>query len=261
MKHITSLVLLVASATAPAQLLLNPSFENGFGGDLSYWQHQCIAQSAAEGAPNSGSWCAEVEASNPQGCFGAYLYQVVPGAYPGMPFHLGGWCRNTLGPWAPTIGYDLGILDQQGNLLPLELGLTTTDTTWTWLATEDTLQMGPEDQAVVICNSGFVGGPAFALSRFDGIEFFENIPFTIPEAPALHSYWDLADASFTISCSDAPITRVRLWDPSGREVPAPLPLTNAHTVRIPLGALPPGLYLATVYTGQGAGAVRFMAGR
>jgi hypothetical protein len=261
MKHISSLLLMIGSITAHAQLLMNPSFENGFGGDLNYWVHQCIAQTVAEAAPSSGNWCAEVEASNPQGCFGASIYQVVPDAYPGMPFTLGGWCRNTTGPWAPTIGFDIGVMDTQGNITLMQLGLTTTDTNWTWLGTDDTLQMSSDDQAVVVCNSGFVGGPGFALSRFDGIQFFENFPFSIGEGPVLNSYCDSDGGYLVVNCSNAPITNVRLLDVSGRSVLAPLSFTNTNTTRISIAMLPPGIYLATVYTGRGVATTRFVADR
>ena len=261
MKHLSSLLLLIACTTAHAQLLMNPSFENGNGGDLSYWEHQCIAQPVVGAAPSSGNWCAEVEASNPQGCFGANMYQVVPGAYSGMPFFLGGWCRNTSGPWSPTIGIDIGILDMQGNIALMGLGLSTTDTNWTWLSIDDTLQMSPDDQAVVVCNSGSVGGPAFALSRFDGIQFFETFPFSIAERPALNSYYDSDGGTLMINCSNAPITQVRLLDISGRSVPARISAMNTHATRISLMALPPGIYLASVTTPFGVATMRFVAGR
>ena len=260
MKHISSLLLMVVSTTANAQLLMNPSFENGNGGDLGYWEQQCIAEPMLGAAPSSGYWCAEVEASNPQGCFGANMYQVVPGAYPGMPFFLGGWCRNTAGPWAPTIGLDIGTMDMQGNITLMGLGLTTTDTNWTWLSTDDTLQMSLDDQAVVVCNSGFVGGPAFALSRFDGIQFFENFPFSIAERPVLNSYCDMDGGTLVLSCSNAPITQVRLLDVSGRNVLAHSSVTNTNTARIPIAMLPPGVYLATVTTGHGVVTTRFLGG-
>ena len=63
MKHITLFIAIGIAANGNAQLL-NGSFENALGqGDLSNWDHACIAQSSAGGAPLSGNWNAEVEAS------------------------------------------------------------------------------------------------------------------------------------------------------------------------------------------------------
>lgn len=250
------LLFLAFPLAAHAQLLLNPSFENVVGGSLEYWQHNCIADSVMDGAPGSGLWCAEVEASNPQGCFQADLYQVVPDAYPGMAFSLGGWCRNTGDIWTPTIGFDIGIVGPTGTITPMNLGLTTTSTEWTWLSTTDTLQFGLEEMAMVICHSGFVGGPGFALARFDGIQFFEVFPFSIAEAPEVHSLFDRAAGLFTASCANATIRQAHLLDARGRQLQL-LPIATPNTVRVPTEPLPPGIYLLALSTDRGPANLRF----
>lgn len=252
-----NLLLVLAFPTiAQGQLLLNPSFENANGGSLEHWQHNCFADSLADAAPVSGSWCAEVEASNPQGCFMADLYQAVPDAYPGMLFALGGWCRNAAGTWAPTIGFDIGIMDQSGTITRMDLGLTTTSTEWTWLSTTDTLQFGLEEMAVVLCNSGFVGGPAFSLAHFDGIQFYEVFPSSIAEAPEVHSRFDRAGGQFTASCANATIKQAFLLDASGRQLQV-VPIANTNTVRLSVHPLPPGIYLLSLHTDRGPANLRF----
>ena len=241
-----------------AQLLLNESFENALGGDLSYWEHGCIAQSAADPAPSSGSWCVEVEASNPQGCLPGMLYQVVPSGYNGMPFFLGGWCRNTAGPWAPTIGIDIGVMSAGGVITPMDLGLSTTDTTWTWLSTNDTLHLAVGEQAVMICNPGSVGGPGFALPRFDGIQFFETFPFGVNDGPALTNSFDLANGILSVNCTNANITGVLLIDITGRALRSNTQGIGSHTVRVDPGTLLTGVYIASVRSDHGEKAISFV---
>ncbi len=255
--HYTFIALVIAGS-APAQLINNASFENALGGDLSYWNHACIAQSIADPAPSSGSWCVEVEASNPQGCLPGLLYQATPGGYDGMPFFLGGWCRNTAGPWAPVIGLDIGVMSAGGVITPMNLDLTTTDTTWTWLSTNDTLNLAFGEQAVVICNPGFVGGPAFALARFDGILFFETFPFSVDDGPTFTNSFDLINGSLTMNCANAKITAVRLMDITGRALPCNTEGMGSRTVRVGLATLLTGVYIAIVRTDRGEKAVRFV---
>ena len=255
------LVCVTCAYTSHAQLLLNESFEDDTGGgDLSYWDHACIAQSIANPAPSSGNWCVEVEAGNPQGCIPGMLYQVVPSGYDGMPYFLGGWCRNTAGPWAPTIGIDLGVMSAGGVITAMDLGLTTTGTTWTWLSTNDTLHLAFGEQAVVICNPGFVGGPAFALARFDGIQFFETFPFGVDDGPALTTTFDVANGILSVNCTNANIKGVRLIDITGRALPNNSQGIGSNTVRMDLGTLPTGVYIASVRTDRGEKAVRFVIG-
>lgn len=243
--------------TSTAQLLLNPGFEDASGGSLAGWQHGCMAQSVADAAPSSGSWSAEVEASNPQGCFWSSLYQPVS-AYDGMTFLLGGWCRNVSGPWAPMIGFDIGIMDQGGAITLTGLGPTTYDTSWTWLSVNDTIHLAADEQAVVVCNPGLVGGPGYATARFDGIQFFETWPFSVPEQVRLSSHLDLASGQLSIASMSGGIHRVRVLDSIGREVlPAAYAKGNT-TIRISISALAPGAYIAAAATDRGESGIRFV---
>lgn len=256
----TGLALIIANATS-AQLL-NGSFEDDVNQpDLSYWATLCTVNSVADPAPFSGLWSAEIEASNPQGCFPAWLYQVVPWVSPGTPFYLGGWCRNVDGPWAPEIGIDIGVMSDIGTITPLYLGPTTSDTLWTWMSFDDTLQLGLEDQAVVLCNPGLVGGPAFALSHFDGIDFFTGATAVRENLLTLHHYYDAADGSLHIASDHGRIVGVRLLDPTGRRLQVRMTMGSSNTVHVDLGELPKGVYIATVQTGQGEQALRFVVDR
>lgn len=257
----TAFALIITSASS-AQYLLNGSFEDDANQpDLSYWATLCSVNSVADPAPFSGMWSAEIEASNPQGCFPAWLYQVVPWAAPGTPFFLGGWCRNVDGPWAPQIGVDVGIMSDIGTITPLNLGPTITDTVWTWMSFNDTLQLGLEDQAVVLCNPGLVGGPGFALSRFDGIDFFTGATSIREVLATLHHLYDAADGSLHIACDRGRILSVRILDTTGRTLPTRTSVGNSNTVHVDLGSLPPGVYLAAVLTDKGERALRFVVER
>ncbi|MBK9175482.1 MAG: hypothetical protein IPM46_03925 [Flavobacteriales bacterium] len=256
MRTMTTLVAGGIALGSFAQVLMNPSFEVGPNGSLSYWEHDCMAQSVLGGAPSSGAWCAEVEASNPQGCFWSGLYQPI-GGFDGMTFALGGWCRNVAGPWTPAIGFDIGIMDLSGTITPMGLGPTTTDTVWTWLGMNDTLHLAADEQAVVVCNPGVVGGPAFASARFDGIQFFKTFPFSIDEVPRLSSHLDIAGGYISVACMNARIVQARLLDALGREIASVSPLGDTTTARLLITARSPGVYFVAVRTDLGDSVVRF----
>lgn len=256
MRAFIVLLAIILSLPGSAQLQ-NPSFEDSNGGSLAYWQHDCMAESAADPAPSSGSWSAEVEASNPQGCFGPGLYQPVNG-FDGMLFYLGGWCRSVSGPWAPAIGFDIGIMDQGGVIALTGHGPTTSDTTWTYVYFLDTLHLAADEEAVIVCNPGLVGGPAFATSRFDGVMFFETFPWGIPELHRLTSHLDLADGTLSIACTDARITQLRILDAIGREVMIVKPTNGSATARVPINGLSPGSYIAAAITDKGGSGLRFV---
>lgn len=257
MRTFIVLLSVILSLPGSAQLLQNPSFEDSNGGNLSYWQHDCMAQSAADPAPSSGSWSADVEASNPQGCFGPGLYQPVDG-FDGMLFYLGGWCRNVSGPWSPPIGFDIGIMDQSGSITLTGLGPTTSDSAWTYIYTLDTLHLAPDEQAVVVCNPGLVGGPAFATARFDGVQFFETFPWGVPELPRLTSHLDITGGMLSIASTNARITQVRILDTIGREVMTVKPTNGTTTAHLPINGLTPGAYIAVAITDKGESALRFV---
>ncbi|MDQ3100515.1 MAG: hypothetical protein M3R08_03945 [Bacteroidota bacterium] len=252
--------ILILGMPLTAQVLQNPSFENAQGqGDLSYWNHDCLAESSVGGAPGSGSWCARVEATNPQGCMVAWLYQVVPWAYDNMPFFLGGWCRNVPGFFGPGIRVDIGIMDDTGTITPLGLLPAQTDTNWFWMSAIDTLDLNSGDQAVVICDPGFVGGPAFALSEFDGLQFYEVFPTDIAEVTALNLPWryDAELGAFNISLGDISLRDVQAFDAQGRKLPMSFSLCSDQLfIKLPTASS--GLIVCRVITEKGNAVIRIV---
>jgi hypothetical protein len=156
-------VLLFISAGVSAQVL-NPSFENGSGGDLTGWQWTCNAQSFNNAPPACGSWSIKVWSGNAQGCLPGYAYQKLPDITNGQTFELSGWSYAEL---APPVGIFFGKINN--GTITLQSGDTTSNTSWTRLNVQSTYLLGSGDTAVVVLYGGLIGGPAQGYGYFDSL--------------------------------------------------------------------------------------------
>jgi len=138
--------------------LQNPSFEENGQGSLDGWlDYFCdFATSENDASPNGGEWCVKMQPGQTQGCYPGYFYQFVPNVTNGQIFQLDGWAK--VDPNGPVVGIYLGRKDAEGTIHLLG-GDTTSSETWTMLSVVDTFDLEPGDDAVVVINSGLVGGP------------------------------------------------------------------------------------------------------
>src|SRR5680860_1098112 len=91
MRKLIIILLLVVSNLSFGQNLLNGSFENGSGADISSWEWTCDAQPSNTAPVGGGNWCIKVEGGNSQGCFPGYAFQKLPTITNGQTFILSGW--------------------------------------------------------------------------------------------------------------------------------------------------------------------------
>ena len=157
-KSILTLLLAIISMTFVEAQLQNPSFEENGQASLEGWlDYFCdFATSENDASPNGGEWCLKMQPGQTQGCFPGYFYQLVPSVTDGQVFRLDGWAK--VDPDGPVVGIYLGRKDAEG-MIHLLGGDTTSNETWTMLSVTDTFELEPGDDAVVVINSGLVGGP------------------------------------------------------------------------------------------------------
>jgi hypothetical protein len=152
------LLLFIASATCLKAQLQNPSFEENGQPTLEGWvDYYCdFATSENDASPNGGQWCVKMQPGQTQGCYPGFFYQKLPTVSNGQVFQLEGWAK--VDSEGPVVGIYLGRKDPEGTIHLLE-GDTTSSENWTMLSVVDTFELEPGDVAVVVINSGLVGGP------------------------------------------------------------------------------------------------------
>ncbi len=152
------LLLVIGPAICLNAQLQNPSFEENGQPTLEGWlDYYCdFATSENDAPPNGGQWCVKMQPGQTQGCYPGYFYQFLPDVTNGQVFQLDGWAK--VDPQGPVVGIYLGRKDAEGTIHLLE-GDTTSSEDWTMLSVIDTFELEPGDDAIVVINSGLVGGP------------------------------------------------------------------------------------------------------
>ncbi len=216
------LLLVIGSATCMNAQLQNSSFEENGQPTLEGWlDYYCdFATSENDAPPNGGQWCVKMQPGQTQGCYPGYFYQILPTVTNGQVFRLEG--RAKVDPQGPVVGIYLGRNDPEGTIHLLE-GDTTSSEIWTMLSVVDTFELEPGDVAVVVINSGLVGGPAGPShsSYFD--ELHLDLVTSIDEAffndvkifpnPVIDS-WLFIDLDPNLT----PIDEISIFDVTGRQV-------------------------------------------
>lgn len=148
--------------------ILNNSFENNNGPDLSDWEWTCHAESFEKAPQGGGKWCIQVPSGNTQGCYPGFVYQKVPWISKDKMYTLSAWVYADS---PPVVGINFGKINN-GNITLLE-GDTTTSSSWTRLQVTSDFSLLTGDTAIVILNGGLIGGPAQGFGYFDLIQLEE----------------------------------------------------------------------------------------
>lgn len=239
------------------QQLFNGSFEESGAPSLVGWEWTCADPGQPnEAAPGAGEWSATKETAKVKGCFPSYLFQRIPDAQNGTLITLSGWvrCNGTL----PCVGAYIGLgrINSGGFTLEETVGSTASD--WTFVSITDTIEFSDGDTAIVLLNSGIIGGPASpALGQFDGIEL--TTATAIPVVPLMEITQRMDRASGTLYLGTVrPFTgSMTLLDKTGRTVPAQVRFPSSTNAQVDIGALTPGTYFILVRTELGERTVRF----
>lgn len=237
----------------PAQLT-NGSFEQGLLG----WEWTCEPPAVfAGGAPGGGDWMVSKEAGNFQGCFPSYLFQRLSGVQNGDLVTISGWVRCNDVPLCLGANFGLGVLNADGIALEEQVG--TQGSEWLYLTITDTVQLTSGDTAVLVLNSGNIGGPASPMpGYFD--EFSESISTGLTHNPPSNpaALYDASSNSLYLSMRCSTLVSVVIHDIAGREMTRDVTVINGTTARLDLNALPTGVYLATLRGKVTEGSLRFV---
>ena len=202
--------------------LQNPSFEENGQASLEGWlDYYCdYATSENDASPNGGEWCVKMQPGQSQGCFPGFFYQFLPNVSDGQIFQLNGWAKVDEN--GTLVGIFLGKKDAEGTIHLFE-GDTTSSEVWTMLSVTDTFELEPGDDAIVVINSGLVGGPIGPShsSYFDDLQL--DLVTSIDEAyfadlkifpnPVINS-----DVFIELDPTKIPIDEMSIFDISGKLV-------------------------------------------
>jgi hypothetical protein len=231
----------------------NGSFEEDGIPLLAPWIDQCNhGNSFLDAPPGGGEWCLELEAGNTQGCFPAYVYQLLPNVEPGqnLTVRAQAFTNGTL-----TASLLLGKMDLEGQLIPLYQD-TTSANSWTQLEVSGEMDMSYGEVAAVFLQGGLTGGPVgnFDFGYFDLVEiiggptstdaYYEEVAIRFPNPVEDHLPIWTADGSESL-------LSVHLFSASGQaliEMQYQYPQSRGNLY---LGNLPAGPYFLLIYTNRG----------
>ncbi len=205
MKRLLLLVLSLISFASYSQIL-NGSFENGSGGDISSWQWTCAAQSFNSAPAGGGNWSIQVFGGNLQGCFPGYAYQKISSITNGQSFILSGLGYGDSSP----VGIFFGSINN--GVINLQAGATTLSTSWDLLSIQSSFNLLSGDTAVVVLFGGVATGPIQTFGYFDLINlqqvtgisdveqkhFIKIFPMPFSNNTILHTENNFKNATLTI---------------------------------------------------------------
>lgn len=256
MKQLYTLLGLALATTSNAQLI-NGSFEEDGAASFAGWNWSCgDPGEGTGGAPGCGNWHATKQPGHLKGCFPSNLYQVIPDAQDGELYTLSGWVRCDTE--EPCMGGYLGIGRLLEDVVAYDDLSGAADPSWTYVTITDTVEVADGETAIVVLTAGSIGGPALLNpAHFDGIQLDLVTGVRTHQSNEIHHYVDLAQHTLSISAGDDRITSVRLFDLTGRGVPANVQNNTSTTVQVELNGLPQGAYFAQVRTARSERTIRF----
>ena len=216
--------------------IVNGSFENASGSDLSGWEWTCGANSYNSGAPGGGDWSFQVMGGNVQGCFPGYAYQKIPGITNGLFYTLTAWVRAEA---TTPIGIYFGKINN--GVVTFGAGDTTSANIWTYLAFPSNFSLMQGDTAVVILFGGLTTGPILSLGSFDLItlDVISNIS-DYEQKNLINMFPNPANANISIKNNSEEVLNCNIYDVNGQNVFS-FEL-GAPQLQIDISSLSSGLY-------------------
>lgn len=178
MKRVLFILIFALSRITAEGQILNGSFEDGMGADLSNWEWVCGATSLNNAPAGGGNWCIQVNGGNTQGCMQGYAYQRMPAISNGQTFLLSGWAYSQM---ATAVGIHFGKINN--GVITLQAGDTTNSSSWTQLNVQSSFSLAAGDTALVVLDAGLIGGPLQIYGYFDLIDLQPVTGIDSPEQP------------------------------------------------------------------------------
>ncbi len=256
MEQITTLFAVFLVSTANAQLV-NGSFEVNGGFSLQGWEWTCGEPQGLMDAPTGGgSWSATKEPGQAKGCFPSYLFQRLPGTPNGSLLTVTGWLRCPESFENVCLGAFMGFGSVHSNNFQVGDNVGTAEVDWQFMTFTDTIELAAGDTAIVLLNSGFIGGPVNPLpGYFDNLEVEVSQSISERTRPIISHYPDPVTDVLHVGSAER-IERIVLFDGAGKLVRSVK--ASATTEHLTTGDLPAGEYVVSVLTVSGEGTFRFV---
>ncbi|MEP6646111.1 MAG: T9SS type A sorting domain-containing protein [Saprospiraceae bacterium] len=237
MKSILLFSLLFISLSSFSQIL-NGSFENGSGPDLSYWQWTCGGESFNKAPEGGGNWSIKVEGGNVKGCWPGYAYQKIPSVSSSQSFILSAMSYTE---GSIPIGIYFGTINK-GVITRME-GDTTSAKSWKPLSIQSNFNLAAGDTAVVILFGGVAGGPVQPYGYFDLVTLDETTGVQpVAENESVTIFPNPFSSEITISLdNEIQNGMLSIFNNIGQEVKHVSNLSG-HTFSLDRGDLTAGLY-------------------
>lgn len=259
MKQACTLIALCLSSLANAQLV-NGSFENEEGWDLTGWVSSCGNAFFGIGHPDHGNWSTSVPHGETNGsCYASHIVQFVPAIQDGSTWTLDGWLHNMLTGFSdPYIGMGMGIKHEDGWWEYFTSAQMNTGN-WTHLTVTNSFTIAQGDTAFVILDGGLVSGngsPAWA--EFDGMVLTDLSTGIAPsDADAPACFPNPAHDRLWVDTPERPQSTTVI-DATGREHPIATFHHNRGSLEADVSSIPPGPCVMLLKSGTGVRMVRFI---
>ncbi len=259
MKHAFFFLAIILCSSSSAQLV-NGSFENEEGWDLTGWMSSCGNAFFGIGHPDHGTWSTSVPHGESNGsCYASHIVQFVPSIQDGETWTLGGWLHNMLTGFSdPYIGMGMGIKHEDGWWEYFTSAQMNTGN-WTHLTVTNSFAMAPGDTAFVILDGGLVsGGGSPAWAEFDGM-VLTNLSTGIASVNANASacFPNPAQDRLWLDTSERP-QGVSAIDATGREHALATFHHNGASLEVNVGSVCSGPCVLLLKSASGVRAVRFI---
>ncbi len=256
MKKLSACVAIAIASVANAQLI-NGSFEVNGAFSLEGWEWTCEEPQAVMDVPAGGGvWSAWKESGHAKGCFPNELFQRLENVQYGIPYQLSGWVKCPVGDVALCIGGSIGFGSISSGEFAFAQLTTSSDPDWAFITAEHVFDPGVGDTAIVVLNSGFIGGPIDPLpAGFDqlSLEIANGVGELRPLSMSLFQE-PLSDRLFV--GSTWPMRSVECFDTTGRSLIRRS--ASGTTEVVDLSALNNGAYLLRATTDGGTLTSRFV---
>lgn len=256
MKHLYTALAVVAASAAHAQLI-NGSFEENGEFSLSGWEWTCDDPQAQMDVPaGGGMWSAWKQSGHAKGCFPNELYQRLPDVQYGVLYLLSGWVKCPMDEFSACIGGSIGFGTINNGAFAFAQMTTSSDTNWAFITAEHVFDPGVGDTAIVILNSGFIGGPINPLpAGFDQLTLDISNSISEKPRPKLSLFVEPSSGRLNVG-STARMRSLECFDATGRRL---LDQRAAGTSAVlDLAGFGDGAYLLRVNTESGTLTSRFV---
>jgi hypothetical protein len=238
--------------------ILNNSFENATGPDLSNWEWTIGAEACEDAPEGGGSWCIQVTGGSTQGYLWGYAYQRISEVDTAHEYILSASVKALMS----ANGVFFGKINN--GTITLFDGVKTSATSWTTISIQSSFLLTPGDTALVVLDAGIMGGVLNGLGNFDlvklesvaGIEDSEKkLGFNVYPNPFTTS------TTIKYELTKPTLIQLTIYNHLGEAVEEALDafqLPGVHTYEWSAERLPEGMYFAVLRSEDGVSVVKML---